>query len=88
MKRVHFLHVYNKRMLCEHDCAKFRGRIAWHSFLENNFAEFLDEVGKNKSRFRPVICDASLQQHLLLGLAISVLFSALPWGNEILKRNN
>ena len=43
MKRTHFLHVYNKRMLCKHDCM-FRRRIAWHSFLENNFAEFLDEV--------------------------------------------
>ena len=37
-------HIYNKRMLCEHDCIKFRGRIAWHSFLEINFAKFLDEV--------------------------------------------
>ena len=45
MKHVHFLHVYNKRMLCEHDCVKFRRCIAWYSFLENNFAEFLDEVG-------------------------------------------
>ena len=42
MKRAHFLRVYNKRMLCEHDCVKFRGRIAWHSFLENKFAEFLE----------------------------------------------
>ena len=50
-------HIYNKRMLyetcafitsvcyrCKHDCIKFCGRIAWHSFLENNFAELLDEV--------------------------------------------
>ena len=44
MKRAHFLAVYNKRMLCENDCVKFRGRIAWHSFLEINFAEFLYEV--------------------------------------------
>ena len=44
MKRAHFLHVYNKRMLCEHDCVKFRGCIAWHSFLESNFADFIGEV--------------------------------------------
>ena len=44
MKRVHFLCVYNKRMLCEHDCVKFCRHFAWHSFLENDFAEFLDEV--------------------------------------------
>ena len=44
MKREHFLHIYNKRMLCEHYCIKFHGHIAWHSFLENNFSEFLDEV--------------------------------------------
>ena len=44
MKRTHFLRVYNKRMLCEHDCVMFRGRIAWHSFLENSFAEFFGEV--------------------------------------------
>ena len=30
--------------VCEHDCVKFRRRIVWHSFLENNFAEFFDEV--------------------------------------------
>ena len=44
MKRVHFLRVYNKHILRKQDCVKFRGRIAWHSFLENNLAEFLDEV--------------------------------------------
>ena len=44
MKCAHFLCFYRKRMLCGHNCVKFRGRIAWHSFLENNFAEFLDEV--------------------------------------------
>ena len=48
MKRVCFLHVYNKRMLCEYDWVKFRGRIAWHSFLENNFAKFLDEIKINQ----------------------------------------
>ena len=26
--RAHFLHIYNKRILCEHDCVKFRGCIA------------------------------------------------------------
>ena len=36
--------IYNKGMLCKHNCVKFRGQIAWHSFLENNLAEFLDEV--------------------------------------------
>ena len=56
MKCTHFLRVYNKRMLCEHDCVKFRGRIAWHSFLENNFAEFLNEVWvKINGSFCPVI---------------------------------
>ena len=44
MKHTHFLHLYNKRMLCEHDCVKFHGHIAWHSFCKNNFAEFHDEV--------------------------------------------
>ena len=40
MKRAH----YSKHMLCEQDCVKFRGRIAWHIFLENNFADFPDAV--------------------------------------------
>ena len=44
MKCAHFLHIHNKCMLCERDCIKFPGRIARHSFLENNFAEFLDEA--------------------------------------------
>ena len=38
------MHIYNKRMLYELDCVKFRWCIGWHSFLENSFAEFLDEV--------------------------------------------
>ena len=44
MKIMHFLRIYNKPVLCEHDCFKFRKHISWHSFLANNFAEFLDEV--------------------------------------------
>ena len=62
MKRAHFLAVYNKRMLCENDCVKFRGRIAWHSFLEINFAEFLYEVRViiNK-KIRPDVGSVSLQ---------------------------
>ena len=44
MKCANFLPVYNKCMLCEHDCVKFYKRVAWHSFLENNFAELLYEV--------------------------------------------
>ena len=48
MKPAHFLHVYNKHMSCEHDYVKFRGHNARDSFLENNFAEFLDEVCRVK----------------------------------------
>ena len=67
MKCAHFLRIYNECMLCEHDCVKFHGHIAWHSFLENNFEEFLDEVRvKSKSRFRPVVGGILLEQHLLL----------------------
>ena len=44
MKHMHFLRIFNKSVLCEHDCVEFRRRIAWHGFLENNSAEFLDEV--------------------------------------------
>ena len=36
MKRGH----YSKQMLHRQDCVKFRGRIAWQSFFENNFADF------------------------------------------------
>ena len=47
---------YSKRMLRKQDCVKFRGRIAWDSFLENNFADFSEVVRvKKKSRFRPAI---------------------------------
>ena len=41
MKRVH----YSKRMLRKQDWVKFRGRIAWQRFFENNFADFSDVVG-------------------------------------------
>ena len=37
------------------------------SYLVNNFADFPD-VGLKKSRFRPVVCGVSLQQHLLFNL--------------------
>ena len=40
MKHVH----YSKRMLRKQDCVKFRGRIAWLSFFENNFTDFSDVV--------------------------------------------
>ena len=43
--------IYNKRMLIVQDCVKFRRRIAWQSFHENNFADFPDK----KSRFRSAI---------------------------------
>ena len=57
MKRAH----YSKRMLRKQDCAKFRGRIAWQSFFENNFVDFSDvllvkkKLRKKKSRFRPAV---------------------------------
>ena len=35
-------------MLRKEDCGKFRGRIAWQSFLENNFADFSDVVRVKK----------------------------------------
>ena len=40
MKRAH----YSKRMLRKQVLVKFRGRVAWQSFLENNFADFSDVV--------------------------------------------
>ena len=49
MKRAH----YSKRMLRKQDCVKFRGRIAWQSFFENNFADFSDAVQvKKKKKFK------------------------------------
>ena len=52
MKRRH----YSKRMLHKQDCIKFRGRIAWQSFFENNFADFSDVVWvRKKSRFHPAV---------------------------------
>ena len=51
MKREH----YSKRIMRKQDCVKFRGRIAWQSLFENNFADFSDVVRikkKKKSRFR------------------------------------
>ena len=49
-------HIYNKHMLITQDYVKFRGRIAWQSFLVNNFADFTDVVQvKKKSRFRSVV---------------------------------
>ena len=44
MKQAH----YSKRMLCEQDCVKFSGHIAWHILLENNFADFSDAVRVKK----------------------------------------
>ena len=44
MKRAHYI----KHMLRKQDCAKFRGRIAWQSFFENNFADFSDVVRVKK----------------------------------------
>ena len=35
---------YSKRMLCKQDCVKFRERIAWQTFFENNFADISDVV--------------------------------------------
>ena len=52
MKRAH----YSKRMLRKQDCIKFRGRIAWQGFFENNFADFSDVMRvKKKSRFRTAV---------------------------------
>ena len=39
---------YNKHMLIAQDCVKFRGRIAWQSFLVNNFTEIPDVVQVKK----------------------------------------
>ena len=33
-----------------HDCIEFRGRIAWQSFLVNNFADFPDVVHVKKNQ--------------------------------------
>ena len=68
MKLAHFLRVYNKHLVCKHDCIKFSRRIAWHSFLENNFAEFLDECWLKDikiSWIQWVVGGIWLQQHLL-----------------------
>ena len=48
---------YSKRMLRKQDCAKFRGRIAWQSFFENNFADFSDivRVKKNQDSVQPLV---------------------------------
>ena len=88
---THFLLVYSKRMLCEHDCVKLHGRIAWHSFLENNFAEFLDEVlVKINWNFRPAVGGVSLKQYLLLWQKWSNIyprdagFQEIFWFHEIL----
>ena len=54
MKHAH----YSKRMLRKQDWVKFRGRIAWQRFFENNFADFSDPCSggeKKKSRFRPAV---------------------------------
>ena len=52
-------------MLRKQDCVKFRGRIAWQTFFENNFADFSDVVRVKKSRFRPAVGGVSNKQHLL-----------------------
>ena len=39
---------YSKCMLHKQDCVKFRRRIAWQSFFENNFADFSDVVRAKK----------------------------------------
>ena len=44
MKRAH----YSKRMLRKEDFVKFRGRIAWESFFENNCVNFSDVVWVKK----------------------------------------
>ena len=38
-------------------CFKFRGRIAWQSFFENNFADFSDvvRVKKNQDFVQPLV---------------------------------
>ena len=46
MKRAH----YSKRMLRKQDCIKLRGRIAWQSFFQNNFADFSDVVRAKKKK--------------------------------------
>ena len=46
-----------RRMLRKQDCIKFRGRIAWQSFFENNFASFYDvvRVKKNQDFIQPLV---------------------------------
>ena len=53
MKSAH----YGKRMLYKQDCVKFRWRIAWQSFFENNFADFSDvvQVKKNQNFVQPLV---------------------------------
>ena len=71
-------HIHNKPMLYETYasiagalsvwCAKWIAKSAWQSFLQNNFADFLDEVRVKKSRFWTAVGCVSLpiQQLLLL----------------------
>ena len=53
MKHAH----HSKRMLHKQDCIKFRGRIAWQSFSENNFADFSDvvQVKNNQDFVQPLV---------------------------------
>ena len=47
---------YSKRMLDKQDFVKFRGRIAWQSFFENNFADFSNVVRvKNQDFVQPLV---------------------------------
>ena len=58
MKHAH----YSKLMLHKEDCVKFRGRIAWQRFFENNFADFSDVVlvkKKKTPRFHTVVGSVS-----------------------------
>ena len=45
-------YIYNKCMLIAQDCVKFYGSIAWQNFFVNSFADFLDVVWVNISRFQ------------------------------------
>ena len=64
MKRGH----YRKCMLRKQDCIKFRRRIAWQSFSENNFADLSDVVRVKK------------YQHFVLSLVAFPISNISYWG--------
>ena len=51
--KTHHACIHKERMLIAQDCIKFRGHIAWQSFLVNNFADFPDLVRSKSQDFVP-----------------------------------